>query len=227
MGVRRVALMEDRVTELDGCDEVGIQLGQAPTGDEALVDDRPTRRRRHGEFGHGPAGIPGRRLETTAGDDETALEGVVGDRPRSAAPRDGRATKAWATVGRDAAAAAPSAPGSIGTVRQPAIGRSASAKTRSTRLRAVRPATRPRGRNSMTTAGRSPADCGASASRSDRSRGREMPAPSLDSPSAPNAPRWASAASPASASGRTRARDRPPASATKPTPQASCSKRWS
>ena len=77
----------------------------------------------------------------------------------SAALRAGRATNAWATVGRDAAAAAPSAPGSIGTVRQAAIGSSASAKTRSTSPRAARPALRPRGRNSMTTAGRSPADC--------------------------------------------------------------------
>ena len=82
MGVRRVALVEDRVAELDRRSQVRIQLGQATAGDEALVDDGPARRRRHRQLGHGPAGVPGGGLQAASGDDEPALEGIVGDGPR-------------------------------------------------------------------------------------------------------------------------------------------------
>ncbi len=145
------------------------------------------------------------------------------------AERPGREMKAWTAVGREAAADAPSARGSIGTGRQRRTGNPASEKMRSTRVRPFRSAARPRGRKSMSTAGRALASATSPdrAVRSDRSSGSATPAPSLDSPSAPNAPRWARAARPASASGRTRARDRPPASATNPTPHASCSYRAS
>ena len=146
--------------------------------------------------------------------------------PRPTRPA-GRATIAWTTAGRDDAAAAPSAAGSNGTDRQRTTGRPASANTRSTSARAARATTRPRGRNSMTTPGRSAARAPAISDSSDPDSGIATPAPSLDSPSAANAPRWASAARPASASGSTRACDPPPASATNPTPHASCSNRWS
>src|SRR5689334_17476981 len=90
---------------------------------------------------------------------------------------------------------------------------------------ALRPPSR-RGRNAMTTPGRSGCPP-ATRSRTDRDNGNATPAPSLDSPSAPNAPRWARAASPARARGKTRRPLRPPASATNPTPHASCSNRGS
>src|SRR6478752_4776614 len=146
----------------------------------------------------------------------------------SSSARTGRATTAWTNHGRDAAADDPSAVTSTGTVRQATIGRPASANVSSTRARARRLAARPRGRKSETTAGRPAASASPAISRRiEPSSGSATPAPSLDSPSAPNAPRWPSAARPARASGRTRSRECPPASATNPTPQASCSKRAS
>ena len=141
----------------------------------------------------------------------------------SSVARVGRATIAWAKVGHEAAAAAPRAVTSNGTARHATIGRPAPANVSSTRARERRSAVRPRGRKSETIPGLSAAAAPASSSRSERSRGSATPAPSLDSPSAPKAPRWPRAASPARASGRTRSRERPPASATKPTPHASCS----
>ena len=81
MGVRGVALVEDRVAELDRRAQVRIELGQASAGDEALVDDRAARGRRHRQLGHGTTGGPGRRFQPAAGDDQAALEGVVGQGP--------------------------------------------------------------------------------------------------------------------------------------------------
>ena len=78
-GVRRVPLVEDRVADLDGCAQVRVELGQTATGDQALVDDRPTRRRGHGQLGHGTAGVPGGRLQPASGNDEAPLERVIGD----------------------------------------------------------------------------------------------------------------------------------------------------
>ena len=160
-------------------------------------------------------------------DDSTRRRAITRRRSkvRSLVPA-GRATTACATNGRDAAADAPSALRSNGTVRQPTIGRPASAWIRSmSRRAAVRPV-RPRGRNAITIPGRSVAPAEMRSSM-DGDSGSATPAPSLDSPSAPNAPRCARAASPLSATGRTRRPLRPPASATNPTPHASCSNRGS
>ena len=93
--------------------------------------------------------------------------------------------------------------------------------------RLARRAAAPRGRNAITTPGRSTARRPAISASTDEVSGSATPAPSLDSPSAANAPRWASAARPARASGRTFPAERPPASATNPTPHASCSNRAS
>src|SRR5215212_9970230 len=103
----------------------------------------------------------------------------------------------------------------------------ASRRTLATSWRAAsRLAPRPvLGRNSWITPGRSACQTGSTprAPRTDVVRGMETPAPSDDAPSAPKAPRWASAPRPRSASGSTSCERRPPASATKPIPHASCS----
>ena len=82
MRVRRVALVEDRVPEAQRRSQVGIEIRQAATRDEALVDDRPRRGRRDGDLGKDAAGRPRGGLEPAARDDQAALEGIVGQRPR-------------------------------------------------------------------------------------------------------------------------------------------------
>ena len=180
-----------------------------------------------------PPAARDRGLDPTPGDDQPTLEGVVGD---GSGDRRRHATAGRRAPGRTPAArpprTPPSAAGSLGTSRQPMNAKPASrddplddrpgtgrrrARSRQETEEDARPPRRSR------PSGRIAGD----ELRIVRSSGRATPAPSLDSPSAPNAPRWASDASPASASGRTRSRERPPASATNPTPHASCSKRAS
>ena len=146
-------------------------------------------------------------------------------RSRRAVP-GGATTTAWTTCGSEARAARPSASGSTGTSRHAAMDSRSAARLRSTSWRAVDRAASSAGRKSMNTPGR-PGTPGAMSRSRGRSSGNRMPAPSLDAPSAANAPRWPSAPRPARASGSTRDRWRPELSATKPTPQASCSKRGS
>ena len=197
MGVRRVALVEDRVAEPQRRLQVRVEVGQPAAGDEALVDDGPGRGRRDRDLGEGAAGGAGRRLEPTSGDDQPPLEGVVGQRPgvvRRRAP--GASTMAWAKAGRDA----PPTRRAPRRRRDRPPGGDRQAGLGEGRLDegpgAPFGAERPRGRKSDTIAGRvgRRAASRRSASSSERSSGRATPAPSLDSPSAPNAPRWPSAA---------------------------------
>ena len=74
MRVGGVALVEDRVAELERRAQVGVQIGQPAADDEALVDDRPRRGRRHRQLGEPAAGRAGRGLEAAPGDDQPALE---------------------------------------------------------------------------------------------------------------------------------------------------------
>ena len=219
--VRGVALVEDRVRDIERRAEIRVQLGQPRAGDQSLVHDGEARRGRD------------RQLADRAPHGSGAPPRAAAARRRVGARRPGpmRRPGARRSPGRRAGArpTPPSRAHPAGTART-ATPRSAgppSANVRSTRSRAARAADRPRGRNSITTAGRSSPSGPAISERRDGDSGRATPAPSLDSPSAANAPRWASAARPASASGSTRPPDRPPASATNPTPHASCSKRAS
>ena len=72
MRVGRVALVEERVAERERRAEVGVELREAATGDEALVDDRPRRGGRHGQVAQ--ARRPRGGLEATPRDDEPPLE---------------------------------------------------------------------------------------------------------------------------------------------------------
>ena len=121
LGVRRVALVEQRVAERDRRGEVRVEGREAAAGDEALVDDGPARHRRDRRGRRGPRPGP-RDLEPTPGEDEAPVELGVGiGRPVRASI--GRPTIAWATSGRVAAAAEPSAPASTGTRRHAATAR--------------------------------------------------------------------------------------------------------
>ena len=229
MGVGRVTLVEDGVAERARRLQVRVEVGQSPADDQALVDDRPGRGRRDRDLGEGSAGDPRGRLEAPARDDQPALEGVIANRARivAAAGRAGHDRLGERRPGRRGRraergdVARDRSPGrhrqsGLGEDRfdqgaRPSLGRSTARKEERHDRRAAR--RRRRGRRSARAAV--------------RSSGRATPAPSLDSPSAPNAPRWPRAPRPASASGSTRSRECPPASATKPTPQASCSKRAS
>ncbi len=227
--VRRVALMEDRVVEAQRGPQVRVEVRQSPAGHQTLVDDRPTRCRRDRQLGDHSARRPCCSLDPAPGETEPALEGVVGgwagvargpvrsrhDRLGEGRPGRSRRRAQCARIGRDLAPAedaqARFVDGSLDEC--PGTGR---------RWTVARQEAEQDAREPVAAAAGPPIS-----SRSDRSSGSATPAPSLDSPSAPNAPRCASEASPASARGRTRSRDRPPASATNPTPHASCSKRAS
>ena len=97
MGVCRIALVEDRVARLQRLPQIEIERGQPAADDQALVDDRARRRRRHGDLGERPAGGAGGAFETATRDDQAAFEGVVAERARvvSAArgPADDRLDK--------------------------------------------------------------------------------------------------------------------------------------
>ncbi len=145
----------------------------------------------------------------------------------------GRGTRPWRIRGIDAAAPGPSWAGSTGTCRHSGRARPSAASAASTIERGsacppppawLRDRDRCAGANTVSTPGRAPA-CprGSITASSDGVIGSRMPAPSLEAPSAANAPRWPSEASPPSARARTRPPERPTASATNPTPQASCS----
>ena len=142
--VGRVALVEERVAERDRPGEVRVEGREAAAGDEALVDDRPARHRRDRQL---PEAVRARRgLEPPPGEDEPPLELRIRDRPAGRGiDRDARST-AWATSGRVAAAAAPSATASTGTRRHgcddEALGRPAPRATSRPRPRG--PASAPR-----------------------------------------------------------------------------------
>ena len=130
LGVRRVALVEQRIADADaGRREVRVQVGEAGAGDETLVDERPARRRRDRDHVAEPGGSGG-GLDPAADEDEPSLECGVGqgcsagveratderlDERRPARP--GRATE------RD---------GSVGTVRQRATSRPSAARRSAT-----------------------------------------------------------------------------------------------
>ncbi len=76
-----IALVEDRVIDGERRPQVRIEVGQSAARHEALVDDGPTRGGRDRELRDLPAGGPGSGLGTAPGDDEPALEGVIGDGP--------------------------------------------------------------------------------------------------------------------------------------------------
>ena len=97
--VRRVALVEDRVGDGQRRPQVRVEVGQPAADDQALVDDGPRRRRRHGDLGERATGSTGGRLEPSPRDDEPPLEGVVGEGPRVRSERDGRATIACTNAG--------------------------------------------------------------------------------------------------------------------------------
>ncbi len=88
-GVRRVALVEDRVADRQRRPQVRVEVGQPAADDQALVDDRPRGGGRDGQLGQGAARRAGRGLEPPPGDDEPALEGIVGDRAAAARGADG------------------------------------------------------------------------------------------------------------------------------------------
>ena len=229
--VRRVALVEDRVSEAQRGSQVGIEIRQAATRDEALVDDRPRRGRRDGDLGKHAAGRPRGGLEPAARDDQAALEGVVGQRPR-VVRATGRALDDRVGEGRSRVGGRGAKRRDVERHGPPRGDRQATLEER--RLH-ERPGTllRPAGpwQEQRDDAGSrldpAAASSPAISASNERESGNATPAPSLDTPSAPNAPRWLRAARPASANGSTRSCDRPPASATNPTPQASCSKRSS
>jgi hypothetical protein len=81
VGIRRVPLVEDRVSELERRAQVRVELGKPASGDEALVDDGPGRRRGHRQLGDATAGHAGCRFKTPARDHQAPLEGVVAERP--------------------------------------------------------------------------------------------------------------------------------------------------
>ena len=229
VGVRRVALVEDRVAEAQRRPQVRVEVGQPPADDQALVDDRPGRGGRDGDLGERPAGRARRGLQPAPGDDQAALEGVVGDRPaviRAARwPRDDRLGEGRSRCRRRRAQGSDVArDGAPGRDRQaglgedrldqgagPSFGRSSARQEERDDPRAGRPP-RP-GR----PAARAASD--RAAGRRPRRRSiRRRPRTRRDGRARPGRP--APAAGPES-------RERPPASATNPTPQASCSKRAS
>jgi hypothetical protein len=82
-GVRGVALVEDRVGHVDRLPEVRIELGEPRAGDQALVDDRPTGRRRDRHVGDRTSGRTGRALQAASRDDQPAFVPRIGDARRS------------------------------------------------------------------------------------------------------------------------------------------------
>ena len=60
--VRRIALVEERVGDLQRLAQVRVQVGEPITGDQALVHDRGRRGGWDGQRGEGGAGLAGRRL---------------------------------------------------------------------------------------------------------------------------------------------------------------------
>ena len=148
----------------------------------------------------GAAGRASGGLQPPAGDDQPALEGVVRERPRVVGATR-RARDDGVGEGRP-------------RVRRP---RHRAPRRRTGPTARRRPSGRPRA-NVVSTSARArrsaaagpwqeqrddaraepprPASPPASSSSSERSSGSATPAPSLDSPSAPNAPRWPSAARP-------------------------------
>ena len=214
-----VALVEQGEREVDRRREVGEQAGEAAAGDEALVDDGLRRRRDHRE--RRQAGRACRRVGAAAGAGERELELGVGRRRPAAGPAPGgsRAGRRRPRGRGHRARRAPCARRARPGLRRRARRRRSSAGS------AAGPAARRRaGAKTVSTPGRSPAMPSGSRRRtSDGVRGRRTPAPSLDAPSAANAPRCPRAPRPPSARASTREWEAPPASATKPTPQASCS----
>ncbi len=82
VGIGRVALMEDRVIDGEVGAQVRVQIGQATTRDEALVDDRPAGGRGDRQLRDLSAGRSSGGLGASSGDDQAAVEGVVGDGTR-------------------------------------------------------------------------------------------------------------------------------------------------
>ena len=228
MRVRRVALVEDRVAEAQRRSQVGIEIRQAATRDEALVDDRPRRGRRDGDLGKDAAGRPRGGLEPAGA---RRPGGARRHRRTAAAGRPRHVTDARRSRGRrPVASRRPSRRAPRRRTARTATRRSSGRSHGTSSPRAPGHASAPRGTAAGTARrcrARRPQSSPAISASNERDSGNATPAPSLDTPSAPNAPRWLSAARPASANGSTRSCDRPPASATNPTPQASCSKRSS
>ncbi len=168
--VRCVPLVEHRVGHVKRRPEIWIQVGESGARHQALVDDRLSRCRRHGHLRNRAARLPRRVLESTPSHDQPPLErrirragGPRHDRLRRGRPRRSRSRAQRPRLERHA--------------RQRNTGMPASAKTRSTRRRAKRPASRPRGRNTITTPGCSTA-CGPAINDSkDRDNGQRDSSP--------------------------------------------------
>ncbi len=96
--------MEDGVRHRNRSAKVRIQIWQSATDDQALVDDRPRRRRRNRDLGHDAAGRPGSRLEASASNDQPPFERVVAERPvilgRPGRARNDRLRECRARFGR-------------------------------------------------------------------------------------------------------------------------------
>ena len=92
MCVRRVALVEHGVGDGQRCPQVREELRQPGARDEALVDQGPTRRRRHRQVRERSRALPDSGLEAAAGDDQPPLERVVRGRMAGGVdrPRDDR-----------------------------------------------------------------------------------------------------------------------------------------
>ncbi len=89
MRVGRVALVEDGVRDGQRLPQVREQLRQPGARDEALVDQRPARRRWHRHVRQCGRALADRRLEAAASDDQPPLEGIVGGRVSSVIDRTG------------------------------------------------------------------------------------------------------------------------------------------
>ena len=219
MGVGGVALVEDGVAEWQRLSR-GRGRGR-PAGPRRRVPCRrwcATRRRRpRSRQGRPPRAALVRRRASS----RRVLHGGV------RGCRTGRRTTAWTTVGRVARASRPSASGSTGTVRHPSTVRP-SAATRPGQQLARAAALPALGRNSMKTPG-----------TADRPTTRARAGARRPAPAATGCPRHRSrhhpqrmrpgAPGPPARQGRAAGRGprAAPASATKPTPHASCSNRGS
>ena len=96
VGVRRVALVEDRVRDATRRPQVRVEVGQAATDDEALVDDRPRRSGRDGDARPwrppaARAAVSRRRRATTSRRSKaSSLSGRARRRPGARRPRHDR-----------------------------------------------------------------------------------------------------------------------------------------
>ena len=95
--VGRVALVEQRVADLHRGAQIGIEVREPRPGDQALVHDRPARHRRDRHLRKRPAGSADRLLEAATDDDEPSIEGLV--RRANRAPRRSPARR-WAATQR-------------------------------------------------------------------------------------------------------------------------------